>query len=565
MKISSRYTIYSLAASAVPLGLVVIVLYSLTHRELERMRADDIKVAEHVLESSFASAEEDVSAKLRIVSNDLEWTRLLLKRNGDGRIDQLALIEMATDYSQKLGLSYIELISPDSNLLARSRDYSSFNIGVARPALDTLGSREVISGLAAVGIAGKSAIHIMASIPMYYKGDLIAYMQGGREVDRPFMTRLENLTGTILDLRSVADAGPASTGMLSDGGVAEGPEGEIFRMTIRAIDEVGGFILTVIQPESEVERLLEKSLRIYAILALGGIVLAGAIGYFSSRRLTVPIGELVEAAEEIAEGRFERRIIWFAKDELGTLVEGFNTMYDRLKRSQEQLIQSEKIAAWSQMARKVAHEIKNPLTPIQVSVEDLKRSYDSKEPGFDQILSEAVETVSAELTRLRRLTDEFSRFARLPSPVLEKNDIRPVVADALRIYGEEIRSGRLKVRFPQSHVPVYVDAELFSQVMVNLVKNALEATEPDGSVAVTGELGRGIVRLVVEDDGPGIPDDQASRIFTPYFTTKKGGTGLGLVIAYRIVFDHGGRIRYEKGDARGARFVVILPLAEKSR
>ncbi|MCK4656895.1 MAG: HAMP domain-containing protein, partial [candidate division Zixibacteria bacterium] len=306
-----------------------------------------------------------------------------------------------------------------------------------------------------------------------------------------------------------------------------------------------------------------RILWLYALIAVGGILLAGVIGYFSSRHLTVPIGELVHAAEEISRGKFERRIIWFARDELGTLVDGFNTMFDRLKRSQEKLVQSEKIAAWDQMARKVAHEIKNPLTPIQVSIEDIKRSYDSNNPEFSQILNDAVETIGSEISRLKRLTDEFSQFARLPTPVMTKKDIRPVVADALRIYGEEIRAGRLTLRLPKSDVPVEIDADLFSQVLLNLVKNGFEASGADGKVVVTGELGKGIARVIVEDDGPGVSDDRVARLFTPYFTTKKGGTGLGLVIAYRIVFDHGGRIRYEKGDPKGARFVVVLPLAER--
>jgi nitrogen fixation/metabolism regulation signal transduction histidine kinase len=231
--------------------------------------------------------------------------------------------------------------------------------------------------------------------------------------------------------------------------------------------------------------------------------------------------------------------------------------------SQERLVQSEKVAAWNQMARKVAHEIKNPLTPIQISVEDLKRSYDSNDPEFDQILGNAVESISSEIARLKRLTEEFSRFARLPAPQLVRKDIRPVVADALRIYSDDVRSGRLRVRFPQDDVIVNVDGDLFSQVMINLVKNSLESVDADGHVQVTGELGRGIVRVSIEDDGPGVPDEHVAKLFTPYFTTKKEGTGLGLVIAYRIVFDHGGRIRYEKRDSGGARFVIVLPLAEE--
>ncbi len=543
MKISTRYTIYSLVASAIPLGLVVIILFSLAHRELGEMRADDIRVVERLVRSNFASLEDDISSRLTVMAGDLEWTRLLLTKDGDGHIDQLALIEKVTAYNEMLELSFVELISSDSTLIARSGDYSSFDTRITRPVYDTPDSTGIRSGLTTLKIAGDRSIYMLASAPIFYKGNLIAYLQGGKTVDRIFLADLENLTGATLEFDS--------------------SESDALRIGFPTIDGAAELSLTAFLSESKVERLLSRILWLYALIAVGGILLAGVIGYFSSRHLTVPIGELVHAAEEISRGKFERRIIWFARDELGTLVDGFNTMFDRLKRSQEKLVQSEKIAAWDQMARKVAHEIKNPLTPIQVSIEDIKRSYDSNNPEFSQILNDAVETIGSEISRLKRLTDEFSQFARLPTPVMTKKDIRPVVADALRIYGEEIRAGRLTLRLPKSDVPVEIDADLFSQVLLNLVKNGLEASGADGKVVVTGELGKGIARVIVEDDGPGVSDDRVARLFTPYFTTKKGGTGLGLVIAYRIVFDHGGRIRYEKGDPKGARFVVVLPLAER--
>jgi nitrogen fixation/metabolism regulation signal transduction histidine kinase len=211
------------------------------------------------------------------------------------------------------------------------------------------------------------------------------------------------------------------------------------------------------------------------------------------------------------------------------------------------------------MARKVAHEIRNPLTPIQVSIEDLKRSYESHSPEFERILGDAVDTMTSEISRLKRLTDEFSEFARLPAPKTEPRDLRPVIGDALRIYADQIRSGSLRVRFPQEEVRVDVDADLFTQAIVNLVKNGFEASGPSGHVVVTLEKGQNIVRVVVEDDGPGVPDDLVDKLFTPHFTTKRHGSGLGLVISHRICFDHGGRLKYEKVDT-GARFVIVLPL-----
>lgn len=565
MKITTRYTLYSLVASAIPLGLVVVVLLSFSRNKLKEMRADDVARVERIVRSSFESYEQEIRSGLEIISRDLEWTRLLLARDANGQIDQLSLIDLATSYSELPGLSYVELISVDSLLLARSGDYSNFNVEIERPALNAQDSTGTTSGLFAFDFPADSEVVVMASKHLTYKGDLIGYLQVGKAIDRAMLAHVEDMSGTLIDIvpLSVVSGAERSGGTVSrarDSIVVS----DSLMIEFAGIDGSEIMIAMILMPESEIEQLLSRSLWIFAIVACAGVMLAGVLGYVGSRHLTVPIGELVEAAEGISRGQFERRIIWFAKDELGTLVEGFNTMYDRLKVSQERLVQSEKVAAWNQMARKVAHEIKNPLTPIQISVEDLKRSYDSNDPEFDQILGNAVDSISSEITRLKRLTEEFSRFARLPAPQLVRKDIRPVVADALRIYSDDVRSGRLRVRFPQDNVIVNIDADLFSQVMINLVKNSLESVDADGHVQVTGELGRGIVRVSIEDDGPGVPDEHVTKLFTPYFTTKKEGTGLGLVIAYRIVFDHGGRIRYEKRDHGGARFVIVLPLAEET-
>jgi len=557
MKIGTRYTLFSLVAAAVPIGLIVAVLFVFTHHELERMQAKDLQNVRQAVSSDIADLQRAVVSDIGVISEDLEWTRLLLQKDASERIDQLALIEKATSHCELLGLKYIELISPDSILLARSGDYSDFGLGIDRPLLDTTSAKSGGGGLAALDVAGDTEACMIASRGIYYRGNLIAYLQGGKVLDSNYLSHLKSVTGCAFAL--------LIDGRLHGSGLDRTDRDLSLSGTVAftSIDGSSDILVGFEKPESNVERLLAHSLWLYGLVALAGIVLSGVIGYFSSRHLTVPVNELVRAAEDISRGKFEQRIIWFAKDELGTLVEGFNSMYDRLKVSQEKLIQTEKVAAWKQMARKVAHEIKNPLTPIRLSVEDLKRSYDLKSPEFEEILNGAVETIGSEIARLTRLTDEFSQFARLPAPELLNRDIRPVIADALRIYGEKIRAEKLRVKFPQNVVSVALDADLFSQALVNLVKNGFEAAGENGIVDVVLEEGSRIARVCVEDNGPGVSDEAVQKLFTPHFTTKKDGTGLGLVIAYRIAFDHGGRIRFEKRDPNGSRFIIVLPLVER--
>jgi len=559
MRLTTRYTLYHLIGSAVPIGLVVLVLFLFSHEELEKTRYTDLQSAADLLKANFLMEEQELLARVSAASDDLEWTRLVLRKDEKGRRDQLAIIEKATRLRDMAGLSYVEVLLQDSLLLGRSGDYSSFDVSVKpRPGID---STETV-GIALLDAGSGESLYIAAAMPVRYMGDIIAHLQGGRVIDKGFLNNLERLTGASLALTFDDE----TYSLMGDDYLEAQKSKRTNRPTVtEPLTALGTSVqarLTVLLPPSDIEKFLRKSLYLYALVALAGIAVSSLIGYMSARHLTVPVRELATAAENISKGEFEHRIIWFASDELGTLVDGFNTMYDRLKRSQEKLVQSEKVAAWNQMARKVAHEIKNPLTPIQLSVEDMKRSFDAQSEEFPTILDDGVETIKNEVARLRRLTDEFSKFARLPAPEFSTRDIRPVIADALRIYSDKVKSGNLGMTFPQEPVIAEFDADLLSQALVNLVKNGFESAGPDGRVEVFLEKGKHILKVRVEDDGPGVPEEVTKKLFTPHFTTKKDGTGLGLVIAYRIAFDHGGRIRYEPRSPKGACFVIVLPLAE---
>jgi len=555
MKLRTRYTVYSILTAAIPLGLVILFLYFYTQRELRVLgseRFSNTKTGLALLEQALKS---DVASRTSIAAEDREWLRLLI---GSGAEDskQLDMIELAGRYSAILNLDILELISLDTVLMARSGDYSAFDIPLAGVLFPSdSGSIVYYSVQEEDGI---QTVLCTAVYPVIRNNSPVAYISGSVKLDGDILTEWESLLGSEIIILTESD-------ITSDADITEilsSTDSTSFIYGLTPIAGESDFIgFRVALPPDRTTFLIQGAMYMYLLLALAGIALAGLLGYLFSRRLSIPIGELVDAAEKIAEGKFDRRIIWFGKDELGTLVEGFNTMYDRLRVSQERLLNSERIAAWNQMARKVAHEIKNPLTPIKLSVEDLRRSFERNREDFDEILGSSTDTMLSEIERLRRLTDEFSQFARLPSPKLQRKDIRQVVADALRIYSDEIGSQVLRVRFPQEPCNVDIDPDLITQVMINLVKNALEAVGDDGNVVVTGEIGKRIIRIVVEDTGSGVAEENVDKLFTPYFTTKESGTGLGLVVAYRIVFDHGGKIRYERNTPKGSKFIVVLPLA----
>jgi two-component system nitrogen regulation sensor histidine kinase NtrY len=225
------------------------------------------------------------------------------------------------------------------------------------------------------------------------------------------------------------------------------------------------------------------------------------------------------------------------------------------------LMRAQKVAAWGEVARKLAHEIKNPLTPIQLSAQRVRKAWLKGAPDFEHVLAESTRSIVEEVEALKNLVDEFAQFARLPAPNLAPGSLHEVIDQALSLYDGLFGEVHIARRFAVDLPPVRLDADQMKRVLINLVDNAIEATDKKGSVTISTEFDprHGRVRMGVADDGPGIPLDVREKLFVPHFSTKKRGSGLGLAIVSRIVQDHQGTIRVEENAPHGARFVVELP------
>jgi len=226
------------------------------------------------------------------------------------------------------------------------------------------------------------------------------------------------------------------------------------------------------------------------------------------------------------------------------------------------LIKAQRTAAWREVARRIAHEIKNPLTPIQLSIQRARKKYLSQSPDYDQVFLEATETITSQVDELKKLVDEFSRFARLPSISPAPVDIHEIIEDSLKLY----RSHRRGVDFPIAYHPspliINGDAEQLKRVLINLIENSLDAIEGEGKIGFETSLDRaeGTVRVRVSDDGRGLPEKDRDKLFLPYYSTKKGGTGLGLAIVSDIVNEHKGEVRVEDNEPKGTVFILEFPL-----
>jgi two-component system nitrogen regulation sensor histidine kinase NtrY len=301
-----------------------------------------------------------------------------------------------------------------------------------------------------------------------------------------------------------------------------------------------------------------------AIAALGVVVL---IGLFVARRTARDLDLLVEGSLAASRGDLDHRVPVRSKDEIGAVASAFNFMMEDLRTSKDRLVIAERIAAWQEIARRLAHEIKNPLTPIQMAMDTLRKTWKKQHPSFGEILEESTATVLEEADRLKRIVSEFSDFARMPKPEFQRIDLNEVIRSSLTLYqGAVPIEIKLLDKLPQ----IDADKGQVSQVVLNLVENARDAIgqREGGKIGVITQMGEAGDRVVfvVEDNGPGVPTDLKDKVFAPYFSTKlsKGGTGLGLAIVHRIVSDHGGRIAVSERPGGGARFTIELPLRNGS-
>jgi two-component system nitrogen regulation sensor histidine kinase NtrY len=247
-----------------------------------------------------------------------------------------------------------------------------------------------------------------------------------------------------------------------------------------------------------------------------------------------------------------------------------------------ELLAAQRAAAWSEVARRMAHEIKNPLTPIQLSAERIAKSYrrigangnqngsngkseaTPDELSISAVIDECTETIAREVSGLKAMVDEFSRFARLPLARLEPADLNEVVRHAVALYEDRLDGVQIETKLDPTMPSAMLDAEQLRRVFVNLIDNALGAlTDMEGertiTIATTNENARSLLIAEVIDTGHGIRSGDFKRLFQPYFSTRGTGTGLGLAIVQRIVLEHRGRIRAEANHPRGARFVIELP------
>lgn len=307
-------------------------------------------------------------------------------------------------------------------------------------------------------------------------------------------------------------------------------------------------------------RILDSAL----LVGGGGIVLAILLSSWAAGRVTRPVEQLAAAAQQVAAGNWDARVEIEGTDEVAQLAGSFNRMTAELRGQKERLMQAERVAAWRELARRLAHELKNPLFPLQITVENLVRARELSSHEFDEIFRESSRTLMAEISNLKNIIGRFSEFSKMPQPQLQRVQVNQAVKGATQLFQAQFQApGRAAIRcqleLDERAGTIAADPELLHRAISNLVLNAMDAMPDGGSLTLRSRREDGKVRLEVADTGTGLTPEECERIFTPYYTSKKHGTGLGLAIVQSVISDHGGRISVHSEPAKGTTFVIELP------
>jgi signal transduction histidine kinase len=532
-------------------------------------------------------ASETAAAVDRMAASDtLRRIAFDLSNGGDSAPYLTVAVPLAEEYR----LDYLELIGHDGSIVSSLQWTARF--GYKEPAVTAAGKpaflkqEDLPDGTSQVGLF---AVRTVTG------SDPPLYVVGGRQLDAGFLRDFSVPAGTQIfiyknvsgpfDAHNFAgplqgpDSGEHYEALVDDArSNARNAEGVVYptsrsedSMSVTAIPLKGleGDVLAVLVVANSRRSMVEVQRHIrdiaYGIAGLG-IIFAVLASLWIAARISRPIEELARAAGQVAAGDWETRVDIRTMDEVGALARSFNNMTRQLAEQRERLVQTERVAAWRELARRLAHELKNPLTPLQITVENMVRARKLPKKQFDEVFKESTATLEAEIENLKTIVGRFSDFSKLPKPQALEMDAREAVRRVVKLYGPALEEKHIELgtAISAEPLPILGDSELLHRALSNLVLNAMDAMPEGGTLTVSAVRAREMVRISVADTGAGLTPEECERLFTPYYTTKQHGTGLGLAIVQSVIADHNGTIAVENVEGGGARFVIGLPLAESA-
>lgn len=551
----------------------------ITRRAFERVDQERTHAIVAQFQREYAARGREVIRRVEAMAASEAVARLAGEMTRPGG-DPEPFLDQAATLAREQALEIVDIVWSDGAIISSAHYPARFGYkkdwvltGADWKALGAFAERE--------DFPDGPAMALLAVRPVAAAAGGNVFMVGGQRLDKEFLDAIATPRGMKAELYSGAgsfattsDPLMALVGRIRRSGEEEGATiatGFTAPRTVHGIplrgrsrEPLGVWLLTHV---SEEMWNLTWFIRLVGLTAAAiGIALGVGFAWWLTARLTRPVQDLAAGAREVAAGNWSASVPVDSSDEIGDLGRAFNQMTIQLTDQRRRLVQVERVAAWRELARRLAHELKNPLCPLQLTVENLQRERQLHPEQFDEVFRESTTTLLAELSQLKSIIGRFSDFARMPSPRMERVSLDEFLPPILKLFEPQWRApdqpvidGRLEIAQPG--LAVDADPDQLSRALRNRILNAMDALPHGGTITVRARRAGSELAIEVSDSSAGLSKEECERLFTPYYTTKQHGTGLGLAIVQSVVSDHGGRISVESEPGKGATFRIELPAA----
>jgi len=572
---------------------VTVVAYGVTHytqAAFEEIDAERTEALVAQFNKEFAQRGEEIARQVENITNAEVTLRMAIDLERSNA-DQSLYVRDANGAAQDHGLDFVEFVNTDGTLIS-SAQYPA-RVGYKNDWLPSTTNwnestaflrREELPTDVALSL---SVVRTQPNVPKPF------YIIGGRRLDKKFLESLVLPAGMRALIYSNLEPSFVPAALIAAKGEVEQPErfaplveqiqkqahplvrtfewtrdpadAETFHaipLAGRNNELLGVFLVG--SSRKELVLLTNKIVKIAAAVGAGALFIGLLIAFWISARITRPVEELAEAAREVAGGRWDTRIDVRGRDEIGQLAAAFNEMTQTLAAQKESLVQTERVAAWRELARRLAHELRNPLFPMQITIENLQKARQLDAKQFLEVFHESTATLKAELANLNTIVSRFSDFSKMPAPQFVRMNVNEAIRNAVRLFEPQFNEVGKPTITPELFLTdplpeIDADPDLLHRAFQNLVLNALDAMPAGGTLTLKTFEYEGSVRIEVADTGKGLTPEECSRLFTPYYTTKLQGTGLGLAIVQSVVSDHHGSISVTSHEGCGTTFRIDLP------
>ncbi|HZR58078.1 MAG TPA: ATP-binding protein [Terriglobales bacterium] len=559
----------------------------LTRRTFEQ--ADELRTATLVAQfrHEFERRGEEVARRVEAIAKTDSTTRIALALN-HGAPDYGTYLNEAKTIAESQRLDFLEFLDSEGKIISSAQSPAKF--GYKEP-LPNPASTKGEAFLRQEDLAEGAALSLSA-VRQVNIGDAPLYVIGGQRLDKDFLATLDLPSGMSAMLYQNLGASFSPQLLIDKSGMAadqdsllplieqvrtNGKEANalIHRSSdpeddeaIYAIPLIGqnnqllGILLIGNSRRTYV--LLQRHIRSAALLAgATGMLVAILLSGWAAARVTRPVEQLANAARQVTAGNWNAQVDVNSSGEVGELAEAFNHMTRELFEQKERLVQSERVAAWRELARRLAHELKNPLFPLQLTVENLLRAREQSPELFEEIFQESSATLLAEIANLKTIISRFGEFSRMPQPRWQLVNVNEIAGNLSQLFRAQLHTPdhkaiECKLELTDPITPIAADPDLLHRALSNLVLNAMDAMPEGGAFIIRTRQEHDSVSIEISDTGSGLTQEECERLFTPYYTTKTHGTGLGLAIVQSVISDHGGRISVRSKLGQGTTFVIEL-------